>query len=123
LPVPTSRLSTAEANETQKHARALRGLLESLDRLHQDIQSLVQRADALAHADDIHHRIVKVASGFERSAEVVPAMFEPTLDDELAKYDKYIQGIEDFQPRVQDLLDSIKVFLISSGQDLNLMLI
>ncbi|KAF8896364.1 ALIX V-shaped domain binding to HIV-domain-containing protein [Infundibulicybe gibba] len=75
---------TAEGMQTQSHARALRVLLESLDALRQARERVVTRAQTLSHSDDISARILKVSSGFERLAEVQPAMFEDVMDEELA---------------------------------------
>lgn len=94
--------------ETQTHARALRVLLEQLDDLVRDRNQLVLRAKRLADADDISVRIVKEAAGLERWAEVQPSMFEDTLDQELAKYDKFRREIEDSAARQSELLESLK---------------
>jgi programmed cell death 6-interacting protein len=99
--------------ETQTHARALRVLLEQLDDLVRDRNQLVLRAKRLADADDISVRIVKEAAGLERWAEVQPSMFEDTLDQELAKYDKFRRDIEDSAARQSELLESLKESVLS----------
>lgn len=101
--------------ETQTHARALRVLLEQLDDLVRERSQLVSRAQRLADADDISTRIVKEAAGLERWAEVQPSMFEDTLDQELAKYDKFRRDIEDSGVKQTDLLENIKESLSSAG--------
>jgi programmed cell death 6-interacting protein len=83
-------------------------LLEQLDDLVRDRNQLVLRAKRLADADDISVRIVKEAAGLERWAEVQPSMFEDTLDQELAKYDKFRREIEDSAARQSELLESLK---------------
>ncbi|KAF8485939.1 pH-response regulator [Russula ochroleuca] len=107
--------------ETQTHARALRVLLEQLDDLVRERSQLVSRAQRLADADDISTRIVKEAAGLERWAEVQPSMFEDTLDQELAKYDKFRRDIEDSGVRQTDLLENIKArmdsFISSRRED------
>jgi programmed cell death 6-interacting protein len=106
--IPSSTKQT-QSGETEKHARSLRILLESLNDLYSDRENLIRRAESLAEADDIQPRIFKAASGFERLAEMRPAMFEDVLDDELAKYDKFIQWMKKLDLKQEELLDSIKV--------------
>lgn len=117
--VPSSTVSVTGhsipgAEVTQTHARALRVLLESLDDiLHARVQ-YVDRAERLADADDIGPRILKVAAGFERWTDVKPAMFSDVSDEELAKYDKFIQGINEGRGKQDKLLEEIKVqYMIS----------
>lgn len=88
-------------------------LLEQLDDLVRDRNQLVLRAKRLADADDISVRIVKEAAGLERWAEVQPSMFEDTLDQELAKYDKFRRDIEDSAARQSELLESLKESVVS----------
>ncbi|KAI0266621.1 BRO1-domain-containing protein [Russula aff. rugulosa BPL654] len=94
--------------ETQTHARALRVLLEQLDDLVRERSQLVSRAQRLADADDIGPRIVKEAAGLERWAEVQPSMFEDSLDQELAKYDKFRRDIEEGGVKQTELLEKVK---------------
>jgi programmed cell death 6-interacting protein len=83
-------------------------LLEQLDDLVRERNQLVLRAKRLADADDISVRIVKEAAGLERWAEVQPSMFEDTLDQELAKYDKFQRDVEDSAARQSELLENMK---------------
>ncbi|KAF9069239.1 BRO1-like domain-containing protein [Rhodocollybia butyracea] len=106
--IPSSTKQT-QSGETEKHARSLRILLESLNDLYSDRENLIKRAESLAEADDIQPRIVKAASGFERLAEMHPAMFEDVSDDELAKYDKFIQWMKKLDVKQEEILESIKV--------------
>jgi programmed cell death 6-interacting protein len=69
----------------------------------------VQRAQRLAEADDIGPRILKVATGFARWVDVKPAMFSDLSDEELAKYDKFISGIEEGRSKQEGILQDIKV--------------
>ena len=101
--------------ETQTHARALRVLLERLDDLARERSQLVLRAQRLADADDISVRIVREAAGFKRWAEVQPSMFEDTLDQELAKYDKFQLDIEESATRQSELLENVKESVLSAG--------
>jgi late p6Gag/p9Gag-like protein len=89
--------------------------LEQLDDLVRERSQLVSRAERLVDADDISPRIVKEAAGLERWAEVQPSLFEDTLDQELAKYDKFRHDIEEGSVRQAELLDNVKGSLLSAG--------
>jgi len=99
----------------------LRVLLESLDDILRARSQLVQRAERLAEADDIGPRILKVAAGFEKWIDVKPVMFDDVSDEELVKYDKFIQGIEEGRGKQDELLEEIKArnqsFLLSRKED------
>lgn len=115
--VPSSTVSmtgssTPGADITKTHARALRVLLESLDDVIRARAQYVERAERLADADDIGPRILKVAAGFERWTDVKPAIFNDVSDEELAKYDKFIQGIDEGRGKQDELLDEIKVWCL-----------
>ena len=97
-------------------------LLEQLDDLVRERSQLVSRAQRLADADDISTRILKEAAGLEKWAEVQPSMFEDTLDQELAKYDKFRRDIEDGGVRQMELLESVKERLHLPGIISNLAL-
>jgi hypothetical protein len=90
-------------------------LLEQLDDLVRERNQLVSRAQRLADADDISPRIVKEAAGLERWAEIQPSMFEDTLDQELAKYDKFRRDIEEGGVKQTELLENVKGSLPSAG--------
>jgi programmed cell death 6-interacting protein len=109
--IPSSALSTTttQGKQTQAHARALRVLIEELDDLHRARNQFVRRAQSLADADDIRSRILKVSSGFERFAQVEPAMFEDVLDEELAKYDKFLREIDEVEQKQNGILSNIQV--------------
>ncbi|KAF8825086.1 hypothetical protein HHX47_DHR7000235 [Lentinula edodes] len=137
--IPSSTLSTSSypssssSFSTDKHARTLRSLLESLSELYTDRDNLIRRASALAEADDIQPRIVKAAAGFERlgleTAESTgtpyselaqkhtthPAMFEDISNGELAKYDKFMQWMRDLEGKQEEILGSIKAKLLLVG--------
>lgn len=91
------------------HARALRGLLETLDDIYHGRGELVSRARRRGEVDDIRPRIITVDGKFDRDAEITPAMFADVSDEELVKYDKFIQGLVEGQAKQQGLLDSIRV--------------
>ncbi|KAL0565208.1 pH-response regulator protein palA/rim20, partial [Marasmius crinis-equi] len=107
--IPSSTLHARTSTASDKHARSLRGLLEELDRLKDDRNDIVRRAQKLAEVDNVEPRILKAAAGFERLAEVQPAMFEDIFDEELVKYDKFIKWMNELQPRQEELLDSIRI--------------
>ncbi|KAJ3520410.1 hypothetical protein NMY22_g12771 [Coprinellus aureogranulatus] len=100
--------STPESRATAKLAQSLRNRLEDLDVLHRDRAHLVRRAKALAEKDDIQERVTKAAAGFEKLAELDAAMFEDILDQELAKYDRYLVDMEEQSKRVEEALEKIK---------------
>lgn len=102
---------TPESKHTRKLAQALRTRLEDLDALHRDCGDSVRRARARAARDDVEPRILKAAAGFEKLAELDPAMFEDILDEELAKYDRYLVDIEDLGKRIEEALNHIKVLV------------
>ncbi|KAJ6531756.1 BRO1-like domain-containing protein [Mycena capillaripes] len=111
--VPSSSLSpstrsSAEAAEALKHSRALRVALESLDSLHRELQDFVRRAQSLADADDIYPRVLSAASGLEKLAEVKPEMFEDVSDQELAKYDKFLEEVNRAENKQAELLGTIE---------------
>ncbi|KAG8213026.1 putative pH-response regulator protein [Butyriboletus roseoflavus] len=124
--VPSSTISTAgktqaSSSQTLVHARALRGLLESLDEICHNRGKLVSRAQRRGEVDDVRPRIITAAEKFNRDAEITPAMFTEVSDEELAKYDKFIQGLVEGQKKQEGLLEAIKStngnFLSSRKED------
>ncbi|KAJ7637729.1 ALIX V-shaped domain binding to HIV-domain-containing protein [Mycena polygramma] len=111
--VPSSTLSpstrsSSEAAEALKHSRALRVALEALDSLHRELQDFVRRAQSLADADDIYPRVLSASSGLEKLAEVKPEMFEDVSDEELAKYDKFLEEVNRAESKQAELLATIE---------------
>ncbi|KIO14576.1 hypothetical protein M404DRAFT_991338 [Pisolithus tinctorius Marx 270] len=106
--------------QTQVHARAFRALLESLDDIRKDRSQLVARAQRLVEADDIKPSIISAASNFNRWEEPTPAIFVDVSDAELAKYDRYIQGLAEGKKK-QGILEAIESkneqFLSSRKED------
>lgn len=118
--MPSSTIATvgksqAAGGQTQVHARALRGLLESLDDVRHGRGELVSRAQRRGEVDDIRPRIVTAAARFDRDAEITPAMFTDVSDEELAKYDRFIQGLVEGQKKQEELLEAVKVCLVTSS--------
>lgn len=108
--VPTSTGPTsASTTEAKKQARALTLLLESLEDIKRTRKRLVDRVTQLADADDIGPRIMKVATGFERWMDVQPEMFVDVSDEELAKYDKFLQDMKNTREEQERTLNDIKV--------------
>jgi len=106
--VPTAGRKDASNLLTQNHARALRVQLEALDDLRTTRGQIVQRARRLADADNIQPRIMRQASGIERWTDVEPAMFESTLDEEMNKYEKFKDSIEEVTEKQDELLEQMK---------------
>ncbi|PFH52959.1 hypothetical protein AMATHDRAFT_138650 [Amanita thiersii Skay4041] len=112
---------TPQGKQTLAHARSLRVLLESLDDLRKERDQIVKRAQRLAEADDIRSRIVLEASKYDKLENVQPLMFEEVLDEELAKYDKFILALKGFEERQNGILIDVKnqndMFLQSRRDD------
>ena len=107
----TTQATTPQGRKTREFARSLRVKLEELDSLHRDRDELVRRVRSLAATDDIQSRILLASSGFERLAAVTPEMFEDVLDDELAKFDKFLVEMTEVTKKQGALLDEIRVGL------------
>lgn len=103
--------STPQGKQTRHHAHALRVKLEELDTLRRDRSQVVHRAQVLASGDNIQERIMKTSAGFERLAEVTPNMFEDILDEELAKFDKFLIDLDDLEKKQNDIIEAIQVNL------------
>lgn len=69
----------------------------------------MQRAKLTTEVDDIEDRVLLVSAGFEKLAEVRPAMFEDIMDEELAKYDKFLKEISDLEQKQITTLSELKV--------------
>jgi hypothetical protein len=54
---------------------------------------------------------LSAASGLEKLAEVKPEMFEDVSDQELAKYDKFLEEIDRGESKQAELLATIEVRL------------
>lgn len=123
--VPSSTVSMSgkavSTSQTQIHARTLRGLLESLDDIRRTRDDLVVRAQRRAESDDIRPKVLAAAANLEHGIEMSAVMFEDVSDNELAKYDKFIQGLTEGRKKQEEILSSIKstndVFIQSRKQD------
>jgi programmed cell death 6-interacting protein len=108
--VPAST-GSAETRNSQSyiHARALRGHLESLDNIKRARAQIIERAQRVADHDIIKDRILQAAEGFDHLDEVKPVVFEDIMDEELAKYDKFLQELIENEEKQNDILASITV--------------
>lgn len=115
--VPSSTVSmtgkAVSTSQTQIHARTLRGLLESLDDIRRTRDDLVVRAQRRAESDDIRPKVLAAAANLEQGIEMSAVMFEDVSDNELAKYDKFIQGLTEGRKKQEEILSSIKVISIN----------
>jgi programmed cell death 6-interacting protein len=101
-------------SQTQIHARTLRGLLESLDDIRRTRDDFVVRAQRRAESDDIRPKVLAAAANLEHGIEMSAVMFEDVSDNELAKYDKFIQGLTEGRKKQEEILSSIKVISINA---------
>lgn len=123
--VPSSTVSmtgkAVSTSQTQIHARALRGLLESLDDIRRTRDDLVSRAQRRAEGDDIRPKVLAAAAHLKHGIEMSAVTFEDVSDNELAKYDKFIQGLTEGRKKQEEILSSIKstndAFIQSRKQD------
>ncbi|OAX43145.1 BRO1-domain-containing protein [Rhizopogon vinicolor AM-OR11-026] len=123
--IPSSTVSmtgkAVSTSQTQIHARTLRGLLETLDDIRRTRDDLVLRAQRRAESDDIRPKVLTAAAKLEHEKEISPTMFEEVSDNELAKYDKFIQGLTEGRKKQEEILASIKstndAFIQSRKQD------
>jgi programmed cell death 6-interacting protein len=105
----TTGAAAAPRRETKVHARALRRALEALDDGVRARADVARRAQQLADADDVRPRVAREAAGVARWAEVAPAMFEDTMQDELRKFAKFERDVEDGAAQQRQLLQDLTV--------------
>jgi programmed cell death 6-interacting protein len=106
-----SHMTSQSTESTQAHtyARAIRAALENLDDLRNARARCVESARQRASTDDIKPRIVREAAGLARWVEVKPAMFEPTMEEELGKFDRYKETVEEGRTKQEELLAKVEV--------------
>jgi programmed cell death 6-interacting protein len=80
-----------------------------LDDIRRARDEIVLRAQRRAESDDIRPKVLAAAAKLEQEKEISPAMFEEVSDYELAKYDKFIQGLTEGRKKQEEILASIKV--------------
>ncbi|GJJ08702.1 hypothetical protein Clacol_002921 [Clathrus columnatus] len=123
--VPSSTITTSSANggskSTQGHARALRSFLESLEDVVQSRTELVKRVHRVSNTDDVSSRFKQEESSLARWVEVRPEVFDQATEEELGKYDRYKEELEDNAGRQDQALNGIKeknvLFLESRKED------
>ena len=102
--------------QAQAHARALRGHLETLEDIRKSRAQLVERVQRLVEADDIRPRIMREESNIARWVEVTPSMFEMTITEEMEKYDRFKDDVEEGALKQEEVLDHIKVWRSSASR-------
>ena len=103
------RADDPAAMKTQMLARQLRAHLEAVDGMRSARDKIVERARRIADADDIQPRIKREAAGIELWTEVKPVMFEGTIEQELSKYEKYREELDENAERQSESLEQIRV--------------
>ena len=81
----------------------------------------MQRVQRLSESDDVAPRYMREASAVARWVEVKPHIFEHAMEEELGKYDKFREELEDDAGRQEEALNGIKernaLFLDSRRED------
>ncbi|KAF8753374.1 BRO1 protein [Rhizoctonia solani] len=119
--VPSHATSqSTQSAQAHTYARAIRAALEDLDDLRNTRARCVESARQRAGTDDIKPRIVREAAGLARWIEVKPAMFESTMEEELGKFDRYKESVEEGRTKQEELLikvEQLNQLLIQSRTD------
>ncbi|CAE6429866.1 unnamed protein product [Rhizoctonia solani] len=109
LMVPSHATSqSSESTQAHTYARAIRAALEDLDDLRNTRARCIESARQRASTDDIKPRIVREAAGLARWVEVKPAMFESTMEEELGKFDRYKESVEEGRAKQEELLTKVE---------------
>ncbi|CAE6500532.1 unnamed protein product [Rhizoctonia solani] len=107
--VPSHATSqSTESTQAHTYARAIRAALEDLDDLRNTRARCIESARQRASTDDIKPRIVREAAGLARWVEVKPAMFESTMEEELGKFDRYKESVEEGRVKQEELLVKVE---------------
>ncbi|CUA73408.1 pH-response regulator protein palA/RIM20 [Cryptococcus neoformans var, neoformans B-3501A] [Rhizoctonia solani] len=107
--VPSHATSqSTESTQAHTYARAIRAALEDLDDLRNTRARCIESVRQRASTDDIKPRIVREATGLARWVEVKPAMFESTMEEELGKFDRYKESVEEGRAKQEELLTKIE---------------
>ncbi|CAE6510041.1 unnamed protein product [Rhizoctonia solani] len=117
-----SHATSQSTQSTQAHtyARAIRAALEDLDDLRNTRARCIESARQRASTDDIKPRIAREAAGLARWVEVKPAIFESTMEEELGKFDRYKESVEEGRVKQDELLakvEQLNELLIQSRTD------
>jgi programmed cell death 6-interacting protein len=95
IPSHATNANSAESTQAHTYARAIRAALEHLEDLRNARARCVESVRQRASTDDIKPRIMREAAGLARWVEVKPAMFEQTMEEEMGKFDRYRDSIEE----------------------------
>ncbi|KAG8738534.1 pH-response regulator protein palA/rim20, partial [Ceratobasidium sp. 428] len=95
IPSHTTSANSAESIQAHTYARAIRTGLEHLEDLQSARARCVESARQRANTDDIKPRIMREAAGLARWVEVKAAMFEGTVEEEMGKFDRYRDSVEE----------------------------
>jgi programmed cell death 6-interacting protein len=109
IPSHTTSANSPDLTQAHTYARAIRAALESLDDLRNARARCVESARQRANTDDIKPRLVREAAGLARWVEVKPAMFEDTMEEEMGKFDRYKESVEEGREKQEELLAQVEV--------------
>lgn len=81
----------------------------------------MQRVERIAESDDVAPRFMREAAAVASWVEVRPEIFEQAIEEELSKYDKFREQLENGERRQEEALNGIKerntLFLESRRED------
>ena len=106
--VPSTTLGK-QSTETQQHAQALRGLMESLEDIRRERADLLRRAQERVHRDDPTPRVLNHALSIQRWTEIEPRMFDDCFSENMTYYEDVQAEIEKTEPKQNALLKSLMV--------------
>ncbi|KAG8743647.1 pH-response regulator protein palA/rim20 [Ceratobasidium sp. 414] len=108
IPSHATSANSAEATQAHTYARAIRAGLEHLEDLRSARTRCVESVRQRANTDDIKPRIMREAAGLARWVEVKPAMFEGTIEEELGKFDRYRDSVEEGREKQEEELARVE---------------
>ncbi|QRV89818.1 vacuolar protein sorting-associated protein BRO1 [Ceratobasidium sp. AG-Ba] len=108
IPSHSTSASSAEATQAHTYARAIRAGLEHLEDLRSARARCVESARQRANTDDIKPRIMREAAGLARWVEVKPAMFEEAIEEEMGKFDRYRDSVEEGREKQEQELERVE---------------
>ncbi|KAG9122217.1 pH-response regulator protein palA/rim20 [Ceratobasidium sp. 392] len=104
----TTSANSAESTQAHTYARAIRTGLEHLEDFRSARARCVESARQRAITDDIKPRIMREAAGLARWVEVKPAMFEGTIEEEMGKFDRYRDSVEEGRGKQEEELARVE---------------
>ncbi|KAF8604259.1 BRO1-domain-containing protein [Ceratobasidium sp. AG-I] len=108
IPSHTTSANSPDLTQAHTYGRAIRAALESLDDLRNARARCIESARQRASTDDIKPRLVREAAGLARWVEVKPAMFEETMEEEMGKFDRYKDSVEEGKEKQDELLAQVE---------------